>query len=168
MAHHLFAYFLQRNIDTKQGFVNGAIGTVSCISSEKLIIKFDHMDDPCPIEMVRGKFMLLKNFFVYRKQFPVTVAYAVTIHKCQGLSLDCAIVDLSDDVFCAGMTYVAMSRVCTLEEVNRLHSSFRKDLPLYELPVKKKQPVKRNLLDEEGPAKKQVDIIIPKNQALQI
>ena len=57
--------------------------------------------------------MLLKNFFVYRKQFPVTVAYAVTI---QGLSLDCAIVDLSDNVFCAGMAYVAMSRVRTLED----------------------------------------------------
>ena len=41
-----------------------------------------------------------------------------------------------------------------LEEVNRLRSSFRKNLPLYELPVKKKQPVKRDLLDEEGPAKK--------------
>ena len=43
------------------------------------------------------------------------MAYAVTIHKCQGLSLDCAIVDLSDNVFCAGMAYVAMSRVRTLE-----------------------------------------------------
>ena len=51
---------------TKEGWivclVNGAIGTVNCISSQKLI-KFDHMDDPCPIEMVRGKFMLLKSFF---------------------------------------------------------------------------------------------------------
>ena len=168
---------LRRNIDTKQGLVNGAIGTVSCISSKQLIIKFDHMDDPCPIEMVRGKFMLQKSFFVYRKQFPVTVAYAVTIHKCQGLSLDCAIVDLSDNVFCARMAYVAMSRVCTLEglhltafdpksiivnngcleEVNRLHSCFRKDLPLYEIPVEKKRPVKRPLLDDcekEAPAKK--------------
>ena len=169
---------LRRNIDTKRGLVNGAIGTVRCISSKQLIIKFDHMDDPCPIEMVRGKFMLLKSFFVYRKQFPVTVAYAVTIHKCQGLSLDCAIVDLSDNVFCAGMAYVAMSRVRTLkglhltafdpksiivnnaclEEVNRLRSCFRKDLPLYEIPVEKKRPVKRTLLDdcgqEEAPTKK--------------
>ena len=92
--------------------------------------------------------MLLKSFFVYHKQFPITVAYAITIHKCQGLSLDCAIVDLSDNVLCAGMAYVAMSRVHTLEElhltafdpivnnaclekVNRLRSCFRKDLPLY-------------------------------------
>ena len=106
---------LQRNIDTKQGLVNGAIRTVRSVSSHKLIIKFDHMDDPCPIEMVRGKLLVQKSFFVYRKQFPVTVAYAVTIHKCQGLSLDCAIVDLSDNVFCAGMAYAAMSRVRTLE-----------------------------------------------------
>ena len=113
-------------------------------------MKFDNMDHPCPIEMVRCKFMLLKSFFVHRKQFPVTVAYAVTIHRCQGLSLDCAIIDLSDNVFCVGMAYVAMSRVRTLqglhltafnpksiivensclEEVNRLCSLFRKDLPL--------------------------------------
>ena len=97
---------LRRNIDTKQGLVNSAIGTVRSVSSHKLIIKFDHMDDPCPIEMVRRKFLLQKSFFVYHKQFPVTVAYAVTIHKCQGLSLDCAIVDLSDNIFCAGMAYV--------------------------------------------------------------
>ena len=98
----------------------------------------------------------------------------MTIHKCQGLSLDCAIVNLSDNVFCAGMAYVARSRVRTLEglhltafdpqsiiinngcleEVNRFRSTFRKDLPLYELPEKKKRPVKRNLLDEDAPAYK--------------
>ena len=59
--------------------------------------------------------MLLKSSFVYHKQFLITLANAVTIHKCQGLSFDCGIVDLSDNVFCAGMAYVAMSRVCTLE-----------------------------------------------------
>ena len=76
------------------------------------MVKFDHVESPCVIEMVRSKFSLAKNFFVYRKQFPVTAAYAVTIHKCQGLSLDCAIVG---NVFCAGMAYAAISRVRTLE-----------------------------------------------------
>jgi len=64
--------------------------------------------------MVRSKFLLLKSFHVYRKQFPLILACAVTIHKCQGLSLDCAIVDLSSKVFCADMAYVALSRVRSL------------------------------------------------------
>ena len=59
--------------------------------------------------------MLLKSFFVYPNQFPVTVAYAVTIHNCKGFSLECTIIDLLDNVFCAGMAHVAMSRVHTLE-----------------------------------------------------
>ena len=60
-------------------------------------------------------------------------------------------------------------------EVNRLHFSFRKDLPLYELPVKKKQPIRRNLVDKEAPAKKKslADIFQsqppqPKNVKLQL
>ena len=96
----------------------------------------------------------MKNFYVYRKQFPLILAYAVTIHKCHGLSLDCAIIDLSNQVFSAGMAYVAPSRVrllsgvhlaafdpksimvsvTCLKEVNRLRDMYRKDLPLYVLP----------------------------------
>ena len=48
---------------------------------------------------------------MHRTQFPLIWAYAVTIHKCQGLSFDCTIVDLSDKVFAEGMDYVALSRV---------------------------------------------------------
>jgi len=58
---------LQRNIDTKQGLVHGGIGIVTSISSQKVMVKFDHIDNPCPIEMVRSKFLLMKSFCVYCK-----------------------------------------------------------------------------------------------------
>ena len=148
---------LRRNLDVKKGLVNGAIGTVCYISSLHVTVKFDYITEPCAIKMVRSKFLLLKSFHVYRKQFPLILAYAVTIHKCQGLSLDCAIVDLSSKVFCAGMAYVALSRVrslaglhltefdpssvivcnASLEEANRLRSLFKSDLPCYEIFLKK-------------------------------
>ena len=105
---------LRRNIDTKAGLVNGAIGTVLTISARCISVKFDHSNDPCDIERVKSAFMVMKNYYIYRTQFPLILAYAVTIHKCQGLSLDCAIVDLSSKVFADGMAYVALSRVKSL------------------------------------------------------
>ena len=62
-------------------------------------VKFDHLVDPYPVERVKSEFMLMRSFYVYRKQFPLILAYAVTIHKCQGLSLNSAIIDLSNKVF---------------------------------------------------------------------
>ena len=47
--------------------------------------------------------MLSKNLYIHRKQFPLILSYAITIHKCQGLSLDTAIIDLLTDVFGDGM-----------------------------------------------------------------
>ena len=101
---------LRRNIDVTVGFVNGAIGTVMGIYSTRISIKFDHIDVPCDIERVTTRFM---NLYIHRKQFPLILSYAITIHKCQGLSLDTAIIDLSIDVFGDGMAYVALSRVRT-------------------------------------------------------
>jgi len=45
-------------------------------------------------------------------QFPITPAWAITIHKSQGLTLNRVIVDIGDHLFCAGQGYVALSR-CT-------------------------------------------------------
>eukprot|EP01133_Synstelium_polycarpum_P021412 gene21412-25728_t len=50
----------------------------------------------------------------YRTQLCIRLAYAITVHKCQGLSLDCAQVSL-DRIFEHGQGYVALSRVRSLE-----------------------------------------------------
>ena len=81
-------------------------------------MKFDHAPDPVKLEKVRSRFIVIKNYFVYRKQFPLILTYAVTIHKCQDLSLDCAIMDLSDNVFSPSMAYIALSRVRTFAGVH--------------------------------------------------
>ena len=156
---------LRRNVNTKTGLVNGAIGTVLSITVKHVTVQFDHISEPYNVEKVKSRFMVMKNFYVYRKPFPLILAYAVTIHKCQGLSLDCAIVDLSDQVFSAGMAYVALSRVRSLsglylaafdpksimvstsclKEVNRLRETYRKDLPLYLVPLQTRTGTKRKL-----------------------
>ena len=105
---------LCRNIDTKAGLVNGAIGTVMKITKSHIRVQFDHMNAPCDVEMVTSKFIVMKNFYICRKQFPLILASAITIHKSQGLSLDSSVVDLSEKVFGTGMAYIALSRVRNL------------------------------------------------------
>ena len=156
---------LRRNINTSLGLVNGAIGTVIAIGAHKITVKFDHMNTDYEVEKVKSRFLVMRRVYVYREQFPLILAYAVTIHKCQGLSLDCAIMDLSDKVFNSGMAYVALSRVRSLDgvhlvafdrksiivrskcllEINRLRQLHRPDLMMYVIPSEQRVTRKRKL-----------------------
>ena len=48
-------------------------------------------------------------------QIPLILAWAITIHKAQGATIELAEIDVGNSVFACGQTYVALSRVVSLE-----------------------------------------------------
>jgi len=111
---------LKRNKNVDIGLVNGSIGIVTEFSSnsqgdiQTVNIKFDKIDKMIQIERDSASFEILKSVYYTRKQFPLMLAFAITIHKSQGLSLSTAIVDAGPTNFGCGMVYVALSRVTSL------------------------------------------------------
>jgi len=115
---------LKKNKDVDAGLVNGSVGTVggfgitaknSTVEILSINIQFTNMDSPVTIYRESCSFEVLKGIFYTRKQFPLMLAFAITIHKSQGLSLQSVIVDAGETTFGCGMVYVALSRVTSLD-----------------------------------------------------
>ena len=51
-----------------------------------------------------------------RKQFPIKLAYALTIHKSKGATLKKAVIDLGNCERTQGLTFVALSRLCNYKD----------------------------------------------------
>lgn len=103
---------LVKNLDTIIGLVNGAIGTVVEFRSGNPVVKFDNGYTKC-IEKVEWSLELGENKCV-ALQVPLILAWCITIHKSQSLTLDSAVLDL-DDCFCEHQVYVALSRLRSLD-----------------------------------------------------
>ena len=112
---------LRKNLDVGKGLVNGSMGTLADVVYDKnalvkfLKIKFDNLNHVVDIVRDLRKIQIYSNAYLYRKQFPLTIAYAMTIHKSQGLSLKCIFTDVGMSVFSPSMTYVCLSRVTSLD-----------------------------------------------------
>jgi len=111
------------NIDIDRGLVNGSRGVV---------VGFDKDDLPI-VKFLNGITEVIEyNTWEYEEndritatitQIPLKLAYAITIHKSQGMSIDLVEIDLSSS-FTDGQSYVALSRVNSLEGLSIIDIDF--------------------------------------------
>jgi ATP-dependent DNA helicase PIF1 len=110
--------------DPERRWINGSLGTVSRIEDDEVSVRFDatgleHVVAPVSWDQIRqvwdeGSQTIRSDVVGSFKQVPLAYAWAVTIHKAQGLTLDDVRIDLVNGAFAPGQTYVALSRVRTM------------------------------------------------------
>ena len=117
---------LIRNIDVGDGLVNGAFGTVEGFlerngnvntvqvkfDSEKAGKKRKMQNNAVPIDRTEENMSGQKG--VVRRQFPLKLAWACTVHKVQGMTVNEIVYDM-EGTFASGQAYVALSRATSLK-----------------------------------------------------
>ncbi len=120
--------FIKNDVDGN--YVNGTIGKVTSFDEDCIKVFTDERGTPKTIQVVPAKWEIIR----YRpgkenpdeieaevvgmfEQYPLRLAWAVTIHKSQGKTFDKVIIDMDAGAFEFGQTYVALSRCRTLDGI---------------------------------------------------
>lgn len=116
LSNHLFA---------EHGLANGSMGTLLEFRIDQVLVAFDHVRNTAPSRNVWVRavaYTIDAGGVKYtRKQLPLTLCFAMTIHKAQGMTLSKAYIDLDfghySRPFAFHLAYVALSRVRQLEDL---------------------------------------------------
>ena len=162
------------NINVGDWLTNGAMGTVTNVVIDQttgmmsvILVAFDsgHVgqetrytsvynsihQNAVPIHQTQATFPVDKkgSFQATRTQFPLTLAWAVTIHKCQGLTLSEIVIDMTPakGKFKPGEAYVAFSRVRTLEKLHIINYT-QSQIHVLEHVEKEMKRLRKNILPQ--------------------
>ena len=126
--------------DKEKRWVNGTLGTIIGFGDEDDGIIYVRTEDGTDCDVERELWENVKYTFNEKEQkveeqaigtytqFPLRLAWAITVHKSQGLTFNKVKIDFTGGVFAGGQTYVALSRCTSLEGISLKEPIRREDV----------------------------------------
>ncbi len=117
--------FVKNDLQQRR-WVNGSLGTVERLTPDSVIVRMESGEihevkaatwDKYAFKHIASSNAIEREVVGSFTQIPLKLAWAITIHKSQGLTFDRAVIDLGALAFAHGQTYVALSRCRTFEGV---------------------------------------------------
>ena len=122
--------------DFDKRWVNGTLGTIHSLSKDEIKVKVDGIIytvsqtvwQKIKYNYNRNTKQIEEKPISSFTQYPIRLAWAVTIHKAQGKTFEKIVVDLDGGSFAAGQTYVALSRCTTFDGVFLTDKIYSQDI----------------------------------------